>query len=60
MKRTFIILAALVFTLFLSSCATTQNAENNKEIAGYNLKSKKERMQNKIINNKNKTMLACQ
>lgn len=57
MKQIFFIVCFLVFTVLFSSCATTQVKEN--EVAGYNLKSKKEQMQQKILHNKNKTLVAC-
>jgi len=59
MKQIFLIVCFLAFTVLFSSCSTTQ-AVNKKEneVAGYNLKSKKEQMQHKILNNKNKTLLA--
>jgi high-affinity K+ transport system ATPase subunit B len=59
MKQIFFIGCFLGFTVLFSSCSTTQ-ALNKKEneVAGYNLKSKKEQMQNKILHNKNKALLA--
>jgi len=58
MKQIFLIVFLFVFTVSFTSCATTSSATEN-EIAGYNLKSKKEQMHNKILHNKNKTLLAC-
>lgn len=58
MKQLLSIMCFLVFTVLFSSCATTQKVNNEEnEVAGYNLKSNKERMHNKILYNK-KTMLA--
>ena len=58
MKQIFLIVFFLVFTVLFSSCATTQKVnEKENEVAGYNLKSKKETMHNKILYKK-KTMLA--
>jgi len=57
MKQFFIIVIFLAFTVLFSSCSTTQTVNKN-EVAGYNLKSKKEQMQNKILHKKNKTLLA--
>lgn len=49
----------LAFAVLFSSCSTTQAVNKNEvEVAGYNLKSKKEQMQNKILYSKNKTLLA--
>ncbi len=60
MVRIISMVCLLVFVLSFSSCASTKKAETEREVAGYNLKSKKERMHNKILNNKNKPMLAAQ
>ncbi len=57
MKQIFFIVCFLAFTVMLTSCATTQTAKDT-EVAGYNLKSKKEQMEQKILHNKNKTLLA--
>jgi high-affinity K+ transport system ATPase subunit B len=57
MKQVFFIVCFLAFTVLFTSCATTNSAKEN-EVAGYNLKSKKEQMQNKILHNKNKILLA--
>jgi len=57
MKQILFLVCFLVFTVLFSSCATTQTTKEN-EVAGYNLKSKKEQMHNKILHNKNKTLLA--
>jgi len=59
MKQIFFIVCFLAFTVLFTSCATTQSANNKEnEVAGYNLKSKKEQMENKILYNKNKALLA--
>ncbi len=59
MKQIFFIVCFLAFTVLFTSCATTQSANKKEnEVAGYNLKSKKEQMHNKILNTKNKTLLA--
>lgn len=60
MKQLFTIVFLLAFTVSFTSCATIKT-ENKKEnqVAGYNLKSKKEQMQHKILNNKNKILVAC-
>lgn len=57
MKQIFFIVCFLAFTVMFTSCATTQTAKDN-EVAGYNLKSKKEQMEQKILHNKNKSLLA--
>ncbi|TXD71769.1 hypothetical protein [Aequorivita antarctica] len=60
MKQFFFIVCFLAFTVLFTSCATTQSANKKEnEVAGYNLKSKKEQMQQKILHNKNKTLVAC-
>jgi len=59
MKQVFFTICFLAFTVLFSSCSTTQAASKKEnEVAGYNLKSKKEQMQNKILYNKNKALLA--
>ncbi|KJJ39823.1 hypothetical protein [Aequorivita vladivostokensis] len=58
MKQVLYIVCFLVFTFLFSSCASTNAAKNDGEVAGYNLKSKKEQMHNKILYNKNKSLLA--
>lgn len=61
MKQLLIIVLLLVFTGLFSSCVTTQKSiEKENEVAGYNLKSKKEQMENKILHNRNKVLLAVQ
>ncbi len=57
MKQIFFIVCFLAFMFMFTSCATTQTAKD-KQLAGYNLKSKKEQMEQKILHNKNKTLLA--
>lgn len=60
MKQIFFIVSFLAFTVLFSSCSTTQAVNKREnEVAGYNLKSKKEQMQQKILHNKNKTIVAC-
>ncbi len=59
MKKFFSLLAILVFTVSFTSCATVQSVKKmDNEVAGYNLNCKKDQMHNKILNNKNKTLLA--
>ncbi|HCY82685.1 MAG: hypothetical protein CL527_02395 [Aequorivita sp.] len=58
MKQVLYIVCFLVFTVLFSSCASTNAAKNDGGVAGYNLKSKKEQMHNKILYNKNKSLLA--
>ncbi|HLW31722.1 MAG TPA: hypothetical protein VKX40_05645 [Aequorivita sp.] len=59
MKQLLSIVLFLAFTVLFSSCATTQKAHKNEtELTGYNLKSKKEQMQRKILLNRNKALLA--
>jgi len=61
MKKLLIIVLLLVFTSLFSSCATSHKSiEKDTELAGYNLKSKKEQMENKILQNRNKVLLAVQ
>mgnify|MGYP000571982549 CR=1 FL=1 len=54
------ILSFVLLTFLFSSCSTMQQVEKNNtnEVTGYNLKSKKEQMHNKILHCKNKTVLA--
>ncbi|MDC8001873.1 hypothetical protein POV26_12565 [Aequorivita todarodis] len=59
MKQIFFIACFLVFTVLFASCSTTQAVKKtDNEVAGYNLKSKKEQMHNKILHSKNKSLLA--
>jgi predicted amino acid-binding ACT domain protein len=60
MKRFFSIILFIAFTISFASCATVQTElKKENEVAGYNLKSKKEQMQQKILHKKNKTLIAC-
>jgi len=59
MKKIVYISIIAIFTASLTSCGSVSNAtNNNKEIAGYTLKNKKEQMQQKILNKKSKTAIA--
>ncbi len=59
MKRYITILFLVAFSSLLFSCGTTVKAtETNKSVAGYTLKSKKERFSQKILYIKNKTLVA--
>ncbi len=57
MKRIFFLAGFFAFSVMVTSCATTHTAKD-QEVAGYNLKSKKEQMEQKILHNKNRTLLA--
>lgn len=49
----------IVLGAMLTSCSSVKTVqENSKELAGYTLKNKKEQMQQKILNKKNKTVIA--
>lgn len=49
----------IVLGAALTSCSSVKTVqENSKELAGYTLKNKKEQMQQKILNKKNKTVIA--
>ncbi|GHC64198.1 hypothetical protein [Ulvibacter litoralis] len=57
-KYVFIVLA-LIFTVTFSSCATSSTVQNSEnQVAGYTLKNKKELMHQKVLNKKNKTVIA--
>ena len=59
MKNIIYLGIALIFTASVSSCgsvATIQKSEN--DVAGYTLKNKKELMEQKVLNKKNKTIIA--
>ncbi|NND63374.1 MAG: hypothetical protein HKN48_09290 [Flavobacteriaceae bacterium] len=57
MKRLIYLLIALAF--ITTSCTSSKvMIQNEKEVAGYTLKNKKELMQQKISNNRSKTVLA--
>ncbi|MBT0607671.1 hypothetical protein [Aequorivita echinoideorum] len=59
MKKFIYIISFLVFTASFCSCSATQQVKNSdNQVAGYNLKSKREKMEQKILNNKNKILLA--
>jgi hypothetical protein len=59
MKQFLYIVCFLVFTVLFSSCASTTSVKKDgEEVAGYNLRSKKEQMHNKILYTKNKSLLA--
>lgn len=58
MKKTVLILAAIVLTSTFTSCGTTSSINNNdKELAGYTLKSKTELMEQKILNTSSKKVI---
>jgi molybdate-binding protein len=59
MKNIIYLGIALFLTASVSSCgsvAAIQKSEN--DVAGYTLKNKKELMQQKVLNKKNKTIIA--
>ncbi|MCZ4319259.1 hypothetical protein O4H26_09665 [Aequorivita viscosa] len=58
MSNGFYIVILLIFTVLFSSCATTTAVKADEEVAGYNLKSKKEQMHSKILPKKNKSIIA--
>lgn len=59
MKNILIILVVAVFSASMTSCGTsTVVQENQKEIAGYTLKNKKQLLEQKILNKKQKTVIA--
>lgn len=59
MKKFIYILSFLLFTVLFSSCGTVQSVKNlDSEVAGYNLKDKKEQMHRKILNKKSKSIIA--
>lgn len=59
MKKIFFLAIAFLFTITISSCGSSmviQKSEN--EVAGYTLKNKKELMQQKVLNKKERTVIA--
>lgn len=59
MKKLLFIAMLLVFTVATTSCASVEKVQNEEtEVAGYTLKNKKEQLQQKILNNKSKTIYA--
>lgn len=49
----------IVLGAALTSCSTVKTVqENSEELAGYTLKNKKELLEQKILNKKNKTVIA--
>ena len=57
--RTLLSILCIVFIASLSSCGSlkSHNIEANK-VAGYTLKSKKEQLQQKVLQNKSKTIVS--
>jgi hypothetical protein len=59
MKKLVYIVSIIIFTASFVSCGTASHAvKNDADVAGYTLKNKKELMQQKILNNKSKTIIA--
>lgn len=59
MKNLLIVVIIAVFSVSMTSCGTTASMqENQKEIAGYTLKNKKQLLEQKILNKKLKTVIA--
>ena len=59
MKKIIFLMIAVIFTATVSSCGSTVSLkQNDKEVAGYTLKNKKELMQQKVLNQKTKTVIA--
>ena len=58
MKKIIYLLFTIFFTAALSSCGSATAIEKSKnDVAGYTLKNKKELMQQKVLNKKNKTVI---
>ncbi|MAL59363.1 MAG: hypothetical protein CMC14_04875 [Flavobacteriaceae bacterium] len=56
--RTLLIIICVAFFASLTSCGSVQSHINtNKEVAGYTLKSKKELLQQKVLNTSIKTVI---
>ena len=58
MKRIAHLGMAIVLAISVSSCKTGSGIQQQEELAGYTLKCKKELMQQKILNKKNKTVIS--
>lgn len=59
MKKLVYIASIIIFTASFTSCGTASHPiKSDTEVAGYTLKNKKELMQQKILNNKSKTIVA--
>ena len=59
MKNLLIVVIVAVFSASMTSCGTTAAMhENQKEVAGYTLKNKKQLLEQKILNKKLKTVIA--
>ncbi|MBT8261687.1 MAG: hypothetical protein KJO05_02620 [Bacteroidia bacterium] len=59
MKRLIYIVTIVFFSASLASCGTTVSTiQKEEKVAGYTLKNKKELMQQKILNQKKKTVIA--
>lgn len=59
MKKLIYILIILFFSVSMFSCGTTvMTLQKEEKVAGYTLKNKKELMQQKILNKKQKTVIA--
>ena len=58
MKKIIYLTFAIIFTATLASCGSATTIEKSKnDVAGYTLKNKKELMQQKVLNKKNKTVI---
>jgi hypothetical protein len=59
MKRLIYIITIAFFAVSMASCGTTvKTLQKEEKVAGYTLKNKKELMQQKILNQKKKTVIA--
>jgi hypothetical protein len=59
--RTLTTIICIVLVALFNSCATVQplkNMDKEQKVAGYTLKSKKELLQQKVLNTKVKTVVA--
>ena len=59
MKKIIYLTFAIIFTATVTSCGSATAIEKSKnDVAGYTLKNKKELMQQKVLNKKDKTIIA--
>ncbi len=59
MKKTVYLVIVIILTVSVSSCGSIANIQKkDNDVAGYTLKNKKELMQQKVLNKKNRTLIA--
>ena len=58
-EKTVYLVIVIILTVSVSSCGSIANIQKkDNDVAGYTLKNKKELMQQKVLNKKNRTLIA--